>query len=95
MAQVNAEEIINIKGFLILNSIVVLGYFSSEAKSSASIIGPICAFDTKIYKNVCHIFNVSALLILSKKKFNFFHFCSQLPSFLVEYSVKIINSKGR
>ena len=33
---------------------------SPEAKSSASIIGATCAFDAKIYKNVCRIFVISA-----------------------------------
>ena len=60
-------------------------HFSPEAKSSASIIGPTCAFDVKKHKIVGRVFNVSALLILSKKNINFFHFCFQLQAVLVDF----------
>jgi len=55
-----------------------------SAERRASTIERTCAFDTKFYKKVGRVFNVSALLILSKNNFNFFHFYSALPSLLVE-----------
>jgi hypothetical protein len=70
--------------FSILNCIVVFGHFSPEAKSSASIIGPTGAFDTKKYKNVDSIFAVSACGEKNKKIFQISYFCSALSSLLVE-----------
>ena len=75
------EWIVNVN---VLNSNLEFCQFLLEAKSSASTIGPTCAFDTKIYKNVCGFFTVNACGERNKKFFDFFHFCSQLPSLLVE-----------
>jgi len=61
------------------------GDFSSEAKSSASTIGPTCAFDTKIYKNVGGIFNVSASVERDKKNLQISDFCFQLQAILVDF----------
>jgi len=60
-----------------------LGRFLSEEKSSASIIGPTCAFDAKIYKNVGRIFNVNACEEKNKKIFQISDICSALSSLLV------------
>jgi len=76
------------KKFSILNFQFSIAVFRPEDERRASTIGPTCAFDAKIYKNVGCIFNVSALLILSKKNFNFFHFCSALSSVLVDFSAQ-------
>ena len=56
----------------------------AEAKSSASIIGATCVFDTKKYKTVDAVLAVSPCLIWNKKIFDFFYFCSQLQAVLVE-----------
>jgi len=69
------------------------GHVSYEAKSSASIIGPTCAFESKNYKNVGHIITVSACVILNKKIFQIPDFCSVLPSLLVEKFPKIVISQ--
>ena len=66
------------------------GYFSSEAKSSASTIGPTCAFDAKIYKNVDAVLTVSTCVVWNKKIFNFFYFYFQLQAVLVENFLKNI-----
>jgi hypothetical protein len=49
-----------------------------------SIIGPTGAFESKIYKNVCHIFAISACGEKNKKIFQISDFYSALQSLLVE-----------
>jgi hypothetical protein len=49
-----------------------------------SIIERTCTLDAKIYKIVGGRFDVSAVMKGSKNFFLFFHFCSGVPSFLVE-----------
>ena len=61
--------------------------FWPGAERRAPIIGRVCAFDAKIYKNVDVIFNVSACEEGNKKFFNLFYFCSALPSLLIEKSL--------
>jgi hypothetical protein len=58
--------------------------FRPEAERRAPIIGPTCAFELKYYKNTCHIFAISTYWEKNKKSFDFFYFCSALPSLLVE-----------
>jgi len=92
MAQVNADK----RGYLLFVIPAKAGihtqyaarctqnHFSPEVKSSASIIGPICAFDTKKHKNVDTVFAVSACGEKNKKIFKISCFCSALSSLLVE-----------
>jgi len=70
-------------------------HFLSEAKSSASTIGPICAFDTKKYNIVDTLFAVSTSVERDKKIFKISYFCSVLSSLLVENPYQIINSKSQ
>jgi len=59
-------------------------------KAAPPIIGRVCAFDAKIYKNVDEIFDVSACEEGNKKIFKLFYFCSALPSLLVDFLEKIL-----
>jgi hypothetical protein len=52
------------------------------------IIGAICAFDAKIYKNVGGFFDVTSCWARSKKNFQISGFCFQLPSLLVDFLAK-------
>jgi len=65
------------------------GYFSSEANSIASTIGPTCAFESKIYKNVGQVLAVSACFERNRKYFPIADFCFQLPSLLVDSSAQL------
>jgi hypothetical protein len=60
----------------------------AEVKSSASIIGATCVFDTKKYKTVDTVLAVSSCLVWNKKIFDFFYFYSALPSLLVDFLEK-------
>jgi hypothetical protein len=74
-------------GFTLIFAFFLLPFYLrllAEAKSSASIIGATCVFDAKKYKTVDAVLAVSPCLIWNKKIFDFFYFCSALPSFLVE-----------
>jgi hypothetical protein len=66
----------------------LLAPFGLRRKSSASIIGRVCAFDAKIYKNVGGVFDVSSGRTGNKKNFQISDFCSALPSLLVEKCCK-------
>ena len=60
----------------------------AEGFSFPSIIGATCAFDAKFYKIVDAVFNVSALLILSKKFLTFFIFVRRYKRFWSEIRKK-------
>ena len=77
--------------FSILNSKLYCSIwpsFGRRPKRRASTIGTICAFESKIYKNVCHIFVISAFGAKNNKFFDFFYFYSALPTLLVEDFLK-------
>ena len=64
--------------------IIYLGHFRPEAEKAPPIIGPTCAFESKNYKNVDAVFDVSLYLVWNKKLFQISNFCFQLQAVLVE-----------
>jgi len=58
--------------------------FLPGAKKPPPIIGAICRFDAKIYKNVGGVFDVSSGRTGNKKNFQISDFCFQLPAHLIE-----------
>ena len=69
----------------IVNRKPVLSIVEQIENHNPPIIGAICAFDAKIYKNVGGIFAVSACGEWNKRIFNLFYFCLALPSLLVDF----------